>query len=103
MPEICAVLSCGGSGTRLWPVSRKSFPKQFTRIVGDESQFQQAAKRLSGPGYAAPVDVTGDDFRFIVTEQLADCQIAPAGILIESDARNTAPAILAAVYFLDRP
>lgn len=101
MPDIHPVLLCGGSGTRLWPVSRKSFPKQFARIVGDESLFQQAAKRLSGPGFAGPIVMTGDDFRFIVTEQLAACQISPTGILIEPDARNTAPAILAAAHFLE--
>lgn len=101
LPDIHPVLLCGGSGTRLWPVSRKSFPKQFARIVGDESLFQQAAKRLSGSGFAAPVVVTGDDFRFIVTEQLAACKISPAGILIEPDARNTAPAIMAAAHFLE--
>jgi mannose-1-phosphate guanylyltransferase / mannose-6-phosphate isomerase len=101
VPDIHPVLLCGGSGTRLWPVSRKSFPKQFARILGDKSLFQQAAKRLSGSGFAAPVVVTGDDFRFIVTEQLAACQVSPAGILIEPDARNTAPAILAAAHFLE--
>jgi mannose-1-phosphate guanylyltransferase/mannose-6-phosphate isomerase len=102
LPKIHPVVLCGGSGTRLWPVSRKSFPKQFTRIIGDESLFQQSVKRLAGPGFAAPVIVTGDDFRFIVTEQLAACQISPADILIEPDARNTAPAILAAAHFLER-
>lgn len=72
------VLLCGGSGTRLWPLSRQSYPKQFARITGDDSLFQQAARRLSGPGFAAPVVVTGNDFRFIATEQLAACAIAPA-------------------------
>ncbi|WP_420645904.1 mannose-1-phosphate guanylyltransferase/mannose-6-phosphate isomerase [Yoonia vestfoldensis] len=101
MPDIHPILLCGGSGTRLWPVSRKSFPKQFTKIIGDESLFQQAAKRLTGLGFAPPVVVTGDDFRFIVTEQLAGCQIAPRAILIEPDARNTAPAILSAALYLE--
>ena len=94
------VLLCGGSGTRLWPLSRKSYPKQFSRITGDESLFQQAAKRLSGPGFAAPVIVTGHDFRFIVTEQLAACEMAPNAILIEPEGRNTAPAVLAAALAL---
>ena len=90
------VLLCGGSGTRLWPLSRKSYPKQFARLVGDESLFQTSARRLSGAGFAAPVVVTGSDFRFIVTEQLGKVGIEPAAILIEPSARNTAPAILAA-------
>ena len=90
------VLLCGGSGTRLWPLSRKSYPKQFSSLVGDSSLFQASAQRLSGDGFAQPVVVTGSDFRFIVTEQLSSIQIAPAAILIEPSARNTAPAILAA-------
>lgn len=71
-------------------------------MIGKESLFQQAAKRFAGPGFAPPVVVTGDDFRFIVTEQLEGCQVTPRGILIEPDARNTAPAILAASVYLER-
>lgn len=100
MTTIHPVLLCGGSGTRLWPLSRKSYPKQFARITGEESLFQGSARRLSGPGFAAPMVVTGSDFRFIVTEQLAQAEIAPAAVLIEPAARNTAPAILAAALAL---
>ncbi len=102
MPHpIHPVLLCGGSGTRLWPLSRKSYPKQFAQILGEESLFQASARRLSGPGFAAPVVVTGGDFRFIVTEQLAAIELAPSAILIEPAARNTAPAILAAALALE--
>ncbi|MFX0546619.1 mannose-1-phosphate guanylyltransferase/mannose-6-phosphate isomerase [Roseovarius sp. S1116L3] len=94
------VLLCGGSGTRLWPLSRKSYPKQFARLMGDESLFQASARRLSGDGFAAPLIVTGDPFRFIVTEQLAQISEAPQGILIEPEGRNTAPAVLAAALWL---
>ena len=94
------ILLCGGSGTRLWPLSRKSFPKQFSTLTGVESLFQGSARRLTGAGFAAPVVVTGSDFRFIVTEQLAQIEVAPAAILIEPAARNTAPAILAAALEL---
>ena len=90
------LLLCGGSGTRLWPLSRRSFPKQFARVTGVESLFQGAARRLSGPGFAAPIIVTGNDFRFIVTEQLAAVEQAAQAILIEPEGRNTAPAVLAA-------
>lgn len=100
MTLVHPVLLCGGSGTRLWPLSRKSYPKQFARLTGAESLFQGSARRLSGPGFAAPMVVTGGDFRFIVTEQLAQAEIAPAAILIEPAARNTAPAILAAALAL---
>ncbi|HDZ82664.1 MAG TPA: mannose-1-phosphate guanylyltransferase/mannose-6-phosphate isomerase [Roseobacter sp.] len=94
------ILLCGGSGTRLWPLSRKSYPKQFAKLMGDESLFQASARRLSGDGFAAPVVVTGDSFRFIVTEQLAQIELAAQGILIEPEGRNTAPAILAAAMWI---
>lgn len=99
MTLITPVLLCGGSGTRLWPLSRKGYPKQFAALVGDTSLFQAAALRLSGAGYAPPVIVTGSDFRFIVADELAGCAVAPAAILIEPSARNTAPAILAAALY----
>ncbi len=95
-PEITPVILCGGSGTRLWPLSRKSYPKQFTPLIGDHSLFQQSAARLSGKGFAAPVIVTNSDFRFIVTQQLSDIGVDPGPVLIEPAARNTAPALLAA-------
>ncbi|SDX83677.1 mannose-1-phosphate guanylyltransferase/mannose-6-phosphate isomerase [Citreimonas salinaria] len=94
------LLLCGGSGTRLWPLSRKSFPKQFTQLIGDESLFQASARRLSGPGFAPPLVVTASDFRFIVTEQLAGIETAAAATLIEPEGRNTAPAILAGALVL---
>ena len=97
---ITPVLLCGGSGTRLWPLSRKSFPKQFSAILGDQSLLQSTALRFSGPGFSPPLVVTGNEFRFIVTDQLRDCDINPAAILIEPTARNTAPAALAAALYL---
>ena len=95
------VLLCGGSGTRLWPLSRKSHPKQFVKLLGEESLFQSSARRMSGAGFAAPSVVTGSDFRFMVVEQLATVEIAPQQILIEPSARNTAAAICAAAVALD--
>jgi len=97
---ITPVLLCGGSGTRLWPLSRKSYPKQFVPLVGEETLFQASAQRLSGDGFAAPLVLTNSDFRFIVTEQLAAIGIDPGAILIEPEGRNTAPAILAAALYL---
>lgn len=93
---ITPVLLCGGSGTRLWPISRKSYPKQFVPLAGETSLFTASAERLSGPDYAPPVVVTGSDFRFIVTEQLMAAGVDPGAILIEPEGRNTAPAVLAA-------
>lgn len=101
---ITPVLLCGGAGTRLWPLSRKSYPKQFTRLVGENSLFQQSALRLSGPAdglsFAAPLVVTNGDFRFLVAEQLAEVGVDPGPILIEPEGRNTAPAVLAAALYL---
>ena len=97
MTKITPVLLCGGSGTRLWPLSRKSYPKQFAKLTGEVSLFQQAATRLSGPDYNRPVILTNTDFRFIVVEQLAAARVDPGAILIEPQGRNTGPAILAAV------
>ena len=99
---ITPVLLCGGSGTRLWPLSRKSYPKQFVPLIGEETLFQASAARLSGEGFAAPVVLTNSDFRFIVTEQLSGAGIDPGAVLIEPEGRNTAPAVLAAALWLER-
>nr|WP_321455507.1 mannose-1-phosphate guanylyltransferase/mannose-6-phosphate isomerase [uncultured Cohaesibacter sp.] len=97
---ITPVLLCGGSGTRLWPLSRKSYPKQFVPLVGDTTLFQATALRLAGDGFDKSVIVTNSDFRFIVPEQLSEVGIDPGAILIEPDRRNTAPAVLAAAFYL---
>jgi mannose-1-phosphate guanylyltransferase/mannose-6-phosphate isomerase len=94
------VLLCGGSGTRLWPLSRKSYPKQFAALTGDESLFQASARRLSGPDFAPPAIITSSDFRFIVTEQMVEAGIDPGAVLIEPEPKNTAPAVLAAALHL---
>ena len=107
-PTIVPVLLCGGSGTRLWPLSRKSYPKQFSPLIGDTTLFQASAQRLSGAGvgdeasFAAPLILTNSDFRFIVTEQLVEVGIDPGVILIEPQGRNTAPAVLAAALWLEK-
>ena len=93
---ITPVVLCGGSGTRLWPLSRKSYPKQFSSLTGPESLFQASVRRFAGDNFAAPIVVTSNDFRFIVTEQLSDVGIADSTVLIEPEGRDTAPAILAA-------
>jgi len=96
------VLLCGGSGTRLWPLSRKSYPKQFASLLETESLFQASARRLGGPSYGAPLVVTNAEFRFIVTEQLTGIGIDPGAVLIEPEGRNTAPAVLAAALWLEK-
>ncbi len=99
---ITPLLLCGGSGTRLWPLSRKSYPKQFVPLLGETTLFQATAERLSGEGYGRPLVVTNADFRFIVAEQLTAIGIDPGAILIEPEGRNTAPAILAAALWLEQ-
>ncbi|MER5173999.1 mannose-1-phosphate guanylyltransferase/mannose-6-phosphate isomerase [Thioclava kandeliae] len=99
--SITPVILAGGSGTRLWPLSRKSYPKQFVPLVSDQTLFQASALRMTGGAasdvqFLAPMVLTNSDFRFIVTEQLAGAGIDPGAILIEPDGRNTGPAILAA-------
>lgn len=99
---VVPVILAGGSGTRLWPVSRKSYPKQFSAIGSDKSLFQETALRLSGASMARPVVLTSEDYRFIVTEQLGGVGILPDTVFIEPDGRNTAPAVLIAALALEK-
>lgn len=104
MPNLYPVILCGGSGTRLWPLSRKSFPKQFVKLVSDETLYQASAKRLSGSvggvKFQPPVIMTNSDFRFVVVEQAQEIGIDPGAVLIEPAGRNTAPAVLAAALHI---
>ena len=101
---IYPVILCGGSGTRLWPLSRKSFPKQFSTLNGDTSLFQQTIARVKTPAFQSPIVLTNADYRFTVSEQLANEGVDNATVMIEPDGRNTAPAILAAALLLqDQP
>jgi mannose-1-phosphate guanylyltransferase/mannose-6-phosphate isomerase len=98
MIQATPVILCGGSGTRLWPLSRTGFPKQFLCITGKESLFQQAAIRLAALGndsiqLAAPVIVSGEEHRFLASEQLREVGIALGTALLEPTGRNTAPAL----------
>lgn len=92
------VILCGGSGTRLWPLSRSGFPKQFLCLTGAESLFQQAAKRLVGLVsadllVAKPMIVAGEEHRFLAAEQLREAGIELGAALLEPVGRNTAPAL----------
>ena len=100
--EIRPVLLADGLGTRLWSLSRKSYPKQFSHFIGDMSLFQASAQRLTsfeGLSFAAPFTMTNADFRCIVVEQLKAIGFEPAAILIEPKTKNTAPAILPASLY----
>jgi mannose-1-phosphate guanylyltransferase/mannose-6-phosphate isomerase len=92
------VILCGGSGSRLWPLSRAGFPKQFLCLTGDESLFQQVTKRLMMLGtkqinVAAPYIVTNEEHRFLAQEQLRESGVELGVILLEPVGRNTAPAL----------
>ncbi|TBR11709.1 MAG: mannose-1-phosphate guanylyltransferase/mannose-6-phosphate isomerase [Lysobacter sp.] len=95
------VILSGGSGSRLWPLSRQNHPKQFLTLIGDRSLFQETALRASRLDRAQPpVTVCSEDHRFMVGEQLQEIGIANGGILLEPEPRNTAPAIALAALHL---
>lgn len=96
--KVQPVILCGGSGTRLWPLSRAGFPKQFLSLTGAESLFQQAAQRLADLAaddihVAKPLIVTGEEHRFLAAEQLREAGIELGAALLEPEGRNTAPAL----------
>lgn len=98
---IIPVILAGGSGTRLWPLSRKLHPKQVLALLGDRTLVQETVLRLRGLDAAAPVVICNDEHRFIVAEQLRDLDERPAALILEPVARNTAPAVaVAALYAL---
>lgn len=97
---IIPVVLSGGSGTRLWPLSRKAYPKQFLPLVDDDSLFQSTIKRLSDIRECHdPLVVCNEDHRFLVAEQMRSIEIDPATILLEPEGRNTAPALACAALF----
>jgi mannose-1-phosphate guanylyltransferase / mannose-6-phosphate isomerase len=92
------VILCGGSGTRLWPLSRAGFPKQFLSLTGSQTLFQSSVKRLESFDFEdisleLPVIVTNECHRFLTLEQLREIDITPKSILLEPEGRNTAPAL----------
>ena len=98
--QIHPVVLCGGRGTRLWPVSRRSYPKQFGDLFPGGSLFQKTLARISGRGLANPLLLTNQEFRFITAEQAIAAGVAPQRIVIEPDSRNTAPAICVAALLI---
>jgi mannose-1-phosphate guanylyltransferase/mannose-6-phosphate isomerase len=98
------VILSGGSGSRLWPLSRQNQPKQFLALVGQRSLFQETVRRAEGlPDAQPPVTVCSEDHRFMVGEQLQEMGFESGGILLEPVARNTAPAIaIAALHLVAR-
>jgi mannose-1-phosphate guanylyltransferase/mannose-6-phosphate isomerase len=105
--QVQPVIMAGGSGTRLWPLSRAGYPKQFLVLAGNSSLFQQAASRLAALGtdaltVAGPVIVGNEEHRFMVLDQLREIRLEPSAVLLEPIGRNTAPALtLAALQALE--
>ncbi|MDB9996328.1 mannose-1-phosphate guanylyltransferase/mannose-6-phosphate isomerase [Gammaproteobacteria bacterium] len=101
--SICPVIMAGGSGTRLWPLSRAAHPKQFLRLHGEDTMLQATVKRLSGLDIQAPITICNEEHRFFVAEQLREIDKL-GSIILEPVGRNTAPAIaLAALTAKDDP
>lgn len=97
MSKIIPVILSGGSGTRLWPLSRKEYPKQYLQLVGDNTMLQETILRLSGlDNLSDPIIICNADHRFLVAEQCQQIGIKNPTILLEPVGRNTAPAIAAA-------
>jgi mannose-1-phosphate guanylyltransferase/mannose-6-phosphate isomerase len=105
--QVQPVIMAGGSGTRLWPLSRAGFPKQFLVLSGNTSLFQQAAARAGSLGSEAiavrpPLVVGNEEHRFMVLDQMREVRIEPSAVLLEPTGRNTAPAVtLAALQALE--
>lgn len=97
LQKITPIILAGGIGSRLWPISRESFPKQFLKINDAPSLFQQTVQRFQLAGFTRPIIVTNEDYRFHVVEQMGEIGTLPELILLEPCSRNTAGAVLAAV------
>lgn len=100
--SIVPVVLCGGSGTRLWPLSRSLHPKQLLPLTRSDTMLQATIARTSKPIFSAPLVVTGEDHRFLVREQVTAVRRTGCSIILEPDARSTAPAIALAAYWLER-
>ena len=99
--KIQPVIMCGGAGTRVWPESRETMPKQFIALVGTRSTFQTSVLRVSGPGFDKPIVITNFDYRFLVKEQLAEIGVA-ATIVNEPTRRDSGPAVAVAASLAGR-
>mgnify|MGYP000361109811 CR=1 FL=1 len=90
---ILPVIMAGGSGTRLWPLSRGNYPKQFLALNGEQTMLQQTINRLKGLDHSPCMLICGEEHRFIAVEQVRQLGVGHSGIFLEPVGRNTAPAI----------
>ncbi len=101
--KIQPVILCGGSGTRLWPLSRTTYPKQLLSPLGGLSLLQQTVKRFLTDDYDTPMIICNEEYRFLVAEQMQAINVTNAKIILEPCARNTAPAMALASCFVENP
>lgn len=99
---ISPVILSGGSGTRLWPISRESRPKQLQPLIGGDDLLQDTLKRLAGLPVGAPIVVSNEEYRFVTAEQLRELGLAAWTLLLEPLGRNTAPALTVAALYACR-
>ena len=100
--EILPFILCGGAGTRLWPLSREAFPKQFHRLTGPQSMFQQTCRRLTGNLFGELTILSNYQHRFLIQEQLQEIGLISANIVLEPASRNTAAAACIAALLAGR-
>ena len=96
MPKVIPVILCGGKGSRLWPLSRQSYPKQFLDLYGNNSKslLQQTQERISFlSGISEPIIICNEEHRFLVAEQMRNINVKPKAIILENEGKNTAPAV----------
>src|ERR1700749_345485 len=98
--KIQPVILCGGGGTRLWPLSRTSYPKQLLAPLGGLSLLQQTAQRFAKSEYETPIIVSNEQYRFLVAEQLHEIGITQPTIILEPCVQNTAPAMALAAHYI---
>jgi len=101
-PSIRPVVLSGGAGKRLWPVSRALYPKQFQRLGGEQTLLQETVSRVPSPTFLPPIIVCNEEHRFIVGEQLSECDASAREIILEPESRGTAPAIALAALWMER-
>ena len=101
MPKVIPVILCGGKGARLWPLSRQSYPKQFLDLYGNNSKslLQQTQERINFlSDISNPIIICNEEHRFLVAEQMRNIDISPKAIILETEGKNTAPAVALAAF-----
>ena len=97
------VILCGGKGTRLWPLSRSSYPKQYLALLGEQTLLQATVARVRGAEFRQPTIICNQEHRFLAAEQLREIQVKPDKIILENQGKNTAPAIAVACLLQPDP